>query len=120
MSSPTLRLYCFGRILKAQFQESRGGDKVRSAIVLTPTAEGSDDQPFQVIACSTKIREYPSPFNVQIPGGRFRGVDEDVVAVHDWVRTIVAFNVREVGGLLSPKYTSLIITKLREFQAAGS
>ena len=118
MSFPTDRRFFFGRILKIQPREGRGQLKHRTGIILTPTDQFTDRDEFQVIVCSTKIKEYPSPYNVWIPGGKFKGIDRNVVAVHDWIETIPPSQVLELGGLLWLKYTKEILEKQLAFQAA--
>jgi hypothetical protein len=67
---PAGRLYQ-GRVVDATVDDrGTGGRKTRPLVIITPNDQLQNGQPFEVVCCSTQGENYPSVYNVLLPGPR--------------------------------------------------
>jgi mRNA-degrading endonuclease toxin of MazEF toxin-antitoxin module len=124
VSSPTpgARPLYQGRILEATVPDRRGGNhKRRPLVIITPTEDIEPGKPFQVVCLSTKITEYPSIYNVFIPGPRpgkkaITLISQDCVAVCEWVLSIKESDIAGLLGPLPPRYLLQVLQKRAEYE----
>jgi mRNA-degrading endonuclease toxin of MazEF toxin-antitoxin module len=96
-----------GRIVWTELPSSDGTTtKRRPAIVITPTSKISQDEPFQVIAATTKFTEPLPDDHVQLPwhrAGKSRTqLRQPTVAVCTWIFSITESQVEKMGGVVPP------------------
>lgn len=97
-----------GSIVWATFQDHRGYRKLRPAIVLTPDAEISDDEPIVLMAITTTFRSPPPPNNVELPWNADRrrvstGLARRSAAVINWLDTAYADEIEDLIGSVPPQ-----------------
>lgn len=107
-----------GRIVWAIVRDHRGYRKRRPAIILTPDAEISADQPLVLMAVTTTYPEPPPIEYIELPWNRDRrrvstGLARRSAAVVTWVDTVYPDEVDSVIGTVPPKTMEEILRHLR-------
>ena len=110
-----------GRLIWAVLKDRNGFRKRRPGVILTPSNNISDTEPFVVAAVTTTFAEPPPPDHVELPWNADpRRVSTRLArrsaAVVSWLEVVYADEVEEVSGDVPARTMQRIQTALRRIE----
>lgn len=115
----------YGRIVWAIVRDAHGYRKRRPAVILTPEAEISRDQPLIVMAVTTTYPDPPKPDFIELPWSRdprrvSTGLARRSAAVTTWLDTAYADEIDGIIGTAPSRVMEEIQRRLRPQQDADA
>lgn len=103
----------YGRVVEAVFTDHNGIQKPRTALVLTPTADISPQQPLVLMAITTTFPDPPPPRVIPLPWNNdprrvSTGLARRSAAMVDWIQACEPVAILHVSGDVPPKYMNRI------------
>ena len=91
--------------------------KQRAGVIVTPSHQIADDQPFVVVAVTSTFTEPLLPTQIKLPWNRDRhkvrtGLTKPVVAKCDWLCTIGKDDIISFGGVVPPAVLLEIVKQI--------
>jgi mRNA-degrading endonuclease toxin of MazEF toxin-antitoxin module len=111
----------YGRLIWAVLKDRNGFRKRRPAVILTPSDEINETDPFVVAAVTTTFASPPPPNHVELPWNADpRRVSTRLArrsaAVVSWIQAVYADEVEEVSGDVPARTMQRIQAALRRHQ----
>jgi len=105
-----------GRIVWARVKDPRGQEKLRPALILTPTDEIADESPLVLMAITTTFVDPPPDGHVELPwtarGHKITWLKRRSAAVVTWLVEATTDSIEELGGEVPKKHLAFIDLKL--------
>ena len=111
----------YDRLIWAVLKDRNGFRKRRPAVILTPSTEINEADPFVVAAVTTTFANPPPPDHIELPWNADRRrvstrLARRSAAVVSWLEIVYADEVEEVSGDVPPRTLQRIQAALRRLE----